>query len=436
MYTQSLPLSSTASDLRSGRLDLVTYIDETCKRLSEVDQHIMAMLPEEKRLDRLHMEAIELQKRFPYPKDRPPLYGILVAIKDIFPVDGFDTRVGSNLPAKLFQGPEALCVKLLRNAGALILGKAVTAEFAYIEPGPTCNPHNIKHTPGGSSSGSAAAVAAGICPLAIGTQTIGSTIRPAAYCGITGFKPSIHRIPTNGLIHFSRTADQVGLFTQDPVGMAIACSILCQSWRNIKIMDKAPKLGVPVGPYLDQADEDGLKAFEKQLKQLEKIGCKIKEIKIFDNIKEIVRIHNRMIYAEFVQEHKGLLLKFSRLLRPKTIEAIKIGQTVNEEELNEARNHCSKLRSQLELKMALKDIELWVCPPACGPAPLGLDSTGDPNMNLPWNHTGMPTITIPFGLNDENLPLGIQIISAFGSDEYLLKRSQWLMSKINNLMTK
>src|SRR5690606_13419755 len=143
--------------------------------------------------------------RVPARKRYPPLYGALVGVKDVFHVDGFVTRAGSKLPPELFAGPEAVCVKRLREAGALIAGKTVTTEFAFFEPGPTRNPHNVAHTPGGSSSGSAAAVAAGMCNLALGTQTIGSVIRPAAYCGIIGFKPSLNRIPTEGLVYFSRT---------------------------------------------------------------------------------------------------------------------------------------------------------------------------------------------------------------------------------------
>src|SRR5205085_3218841 len=125
------------------------------------------------------------------------------------------TRTGSQLPEELFVGPEATCVGLLREAGVIILAKTISTEFAYFEPGPTRNPHNLEHTPGGSSSGSAAAVAAGFCPLALGTQTIGSTIRPAAFCGIVGFKPTYGRISTDGLIKCAESLDTVGFFTQD-----------------------------------------------------------------------------------------------------------------------------------------------------------------------------------------------------------------------------
>src|SRR5690606_16531226 len=186
------------------------YLEQMCRRIDHIDPEVKAMLPESDRLHRLRAEAALLREQSQTPDDYPPLFGALVGVKDVFHVDGFVTRAGSEVPPELFAGPEAAVVRLLREAGALIAGKTVTTEFAYMEPGPTRNPHNLEHTPGGSSSGSAAAVAAGMVNLAVGTQTIGSVIRPAAYCGIVGFKPTLNRIPTEGLVYFSPTIDHVG----------------------------------------------------------------------------------------------------------------------------------------------------------------------------------------------------------------------------------
>jgi Asp-tRNA(Asn)/Glu-tRNA(Gln) amidotransferase A subunit family amidase len=216
-------------------MDLFAYIDEMCDRLEKLDPRIEAMLPEPDRRKRVLAEAKTLQTRYPDPARRPPLYGALVAVKDIFHVFGFVTKAGSVIPPELFAGPEAACVKMLRDAGALILGKSVTTEFAYFEPGPTRNPHNLTHTPGGSSSGSAAAVAAGLCVLSLGTQTIGSIIRPAAFCGVIGFKPTLGRVPTEGLVYFSRTLDQVGFFAQDMAGIELASSVLCRQWKPVPV---------------------------------------------------------------------------------------------------------------------------------------------------------------------------------------------------------
>lgn len=171
MFSLSTPqsLASTVTEFRTGQRDLLAYVQETCERIDAQEPHIQAFLPEQERRARLLEEAAALQARFPDPAQRPPLYGALLGVKDIFRTDGFPTQAGSQLPPELFAGPEASSVTALRQAGALVVGKTVSTEFAADEPGPTRNPHNLEHSPGGSSSGSAAAVAAGLCSLALGT---------------------------------------------------------------------------------------------------------------------------------------------------------------------------------------------------------------------------------------------------------------------------
>jgi Asp-tRNA(Asn)/Glu-tRNA(Gln) amidotransferase A subunit family amidase len=336
------------------------------------------------------------------------------------------------VPPELFAGPEATCVLWLREAGALIFGKSVTTEFAYFEPGPTRNPHNPEHTPGGSSSGSAAAVAAGFCPLAVGSQTIGSVIRPAAFCGVVGFKPTLNRIPTKGLVYFSRAVDQIGLFTQDMPGTALAATVLCQAWRRTPEPEALPVLGVPEGPYLEQAEPEGLNAFEHHLSKLQGIGCTIKRVPALSNIDELNDLHRRMVFAEFAREHDEMYAKHAELYRPRTVEIIEIGRKVSEDELITTRANCAQLRAQLEKIMAQAGIDLWVCPSASGPAPEGIQATGDPNMNLPWTHAGMPVITLPAGRAENGLPLGLQFVAPFGTDEYLMAWCQMLADRMGD----
>ena len=233
MYTSFLSLSETASKLRNGNIDLKSFINSICDRIDKVEPEILSLIPEENRRNRLLKDAEILIAKFPDKNKRPPFFGIPIGVKDIFRADGFETHCGSKLfPAKLLEGVEAACVTMLKEQGALILGKTVTTEFAYFEAGPTKNPCNITYTPGGSSSGSAAAVAAGITPFAFGTQTIGSVLRPAAYCGVIGFKPSYGRITTDGVIPFSQSADHIGFFTQDIDGCILASSVLCSNWKS------------------------------------------------------------------------------------------------------------------------------------------------------------------------------------------------------------
>jgi Asp-tRNA(Asn)/Glu-tRNA(Gln) amidotransferase A subunit family amidase len=426
MFINSAPLALSVEKLRAGHIDLLAYVDEMCDRLEKLDTRIEAMLPEPDRRGRVRSEAKELQARYPDPTSRPRLYGALVAVKDIFHVSGFVTAAGSEVPPELFAGPEATCVRKLRDAGAIILGKSVTTEFAYFEPGPTRNPHNLSHTPGGSSSGSAAAVAAGLCSLSLGTQTIGSVIRPAAFCGIIGFKPSHHRIPTAGLVYFSRTIDQVGFFTQDPGGAALAASVLCEPWNPVSPPATLPVLGVPTGPYLQQAELQGLKAFEQHLSRLEAMGCRIKRVPAWPHIGELNELHRRMIFAEFAREHAEIYAMHAPLYRRRTAEIIEIGTKVSDREMVAARANCATLRQELEAAMAQAGIDLWVSPSAPGPAPEGIQATGDPNMNLPWTHAGMPVITLPAGLAENGLPLGLQFVAPFGADERLMAWCQVL----------
>ncbi len=357
----SAPLVETAAALRSGQLDLFTYLNELCDCIDTYEPQIQALLPEPDRRERLLAEAQKLQERYPHPADRPPLYGIPVGIKDMFFVDGFPTRVGSQLPPELFTGEEGDYLKELRRAGVLILGKTVTTEFAYFEPGPTRNPHNLDYSPGGSSSGSAAAVAAGFCPLAIGTQVIGSTV--------------------------------LGIFTQDVEGMALVASLLCENWQPARssVSDVLPVLGVPEGPYLAQASPEALIAFEQQLVLLQKAGYTVRRVQaLLHDIEAINRRHSRIIFAHMAQVHAPWFEQYSSLYRPRTLAAVREGQEVSAQELAELLPGRLALHNELEMLMTQAGIDLWVCPPTTGPAPQGYASTGSPLMNLPWTHSGMP----------------------------------------------
>ena len=421
--THSAVLAETVASLRSGRLDLTAYVDGMCDRIDSQDPHIEALLPEPGRRARLKRDAETLRARF--PQNRPALYGALVGVKDIFRTDGFPTRCGSSLPPELFAGTEAASVSRLRGAGALILGKTVTTEFAHREPGPTRNPHNLAHTPGGSSSGSAAAVAAGFCTLALGTQTIGSVIRPAAYCGILGFKPSYGRISTVGVIPYSESCDHVGIFTQDLAGMVLAASILCDPWQSTHNSAR-PVLGVPEGPYLDQVTPEARAAFEKQISILEKAGYRILRLPAFEDIGAINRRHWKMTAAELAQVHARWFTRHEALYRPQTAATIREGQKVQAEELTRGRNSQSELRAELQSLMDRGGIDLWISPPAMGPAPEGISSTGNPSMNLPWTHVGLPTLTLPAGKAPNDLPLGIQLTARLMKDESLLAWAEGL----------
>ncbi len=285
-----------------------------------------------------------------------------------------------------------------------------------------------RHTPGGSSSGSAAAVAAGFCPLALGTQTLGSTIRPAAFCGVVGFKPSYGRIPTDGLVMFSESVDTIGLFTQDTAGMALAASLLCTNWHPLELAetDALPVLGVPDGPYLAQASPEGLSAFHAQLSLLENAGYTVRHVTVLEHIEAINYQHRRMAFGELARVHADWFARYETLYRPRTAEAIREGQSVREEELAAYRAGRSALRAELEGAMLQADIDLWVCPAAPGSAPEGISTTGNAILNMPWTYAGLPAITLPAGRSANGLPLGLQCVGRFMADERLMRWTEKL----------
>ncbi len=420
MLINSAPLSATADALRSGELDLHDYIDDLCDRIDAVDAQVQAFLPEPNRRHRLRAAADELLDAYPDPNDRPLLFGIAAGVKDIFHADGFVTRAGTAVPAEAFAGEQAAVVDNLLAEGGLLAGKTVTTEFAFFEPGPTRNPHNLAHTPGGSSSGSAAAVAAGLCPLAIGTQTIGSVIRPAAFCGIVGFKPSYDRIATPGTVYFSRTIDTIGLFTQDVAGMQLAAAALCDEWEEVALSeDDIPIIGVADGPYLRQASPAALTAFYRQLARLEEAGYTVWHVPTMLEIEEINEWHRELVFAEFAREHAARYRDHRQLYRPRTAEIIERGRKVGDERLESLRTFPYELRDRLEQQMQQAGIDLWVAPAAVGPAPAGIASTGDPILNLPWTCAGLPAVSVPGGTVGA-LPVGLQLVARFGDDELLL----------------
>ncbi|WP_421106271.1 amidase [Streptomyces sp. NEAU-S77] len=401
-------------------------MDDTHDRIEAADRPLRAFVPEPGRRDRLRREARAAAERWPDPADRPPLYGVPVGVKDIVHVDGLPTGAGSAVPAEALAGPQASLVDRLRAAGALVAGKTVTAEFAVTAPGPTRNPHNVEHTPGGSSSGSAAAVAAGMVPLAIGTQTIGSMIRPAAYCGVVGFKPTHGRIPADGVIPNAPTFDTVGLFAPHTAGLTPAAGVLCDDWRpgpdgGSPGEGPRPTLAVPTGPYLDRADAEAAEAFEEQVRRLADAGFPVLRVPFpadFDDLVARQRVINRY---EAARTHAAWFPRYGELYREQTATVIREGQGIGHEEYASALRARDRFRDRLPAAMDEEGIDLWITPAATGPAPRGLESTGDSIMSLPWSVAGVPALGLPAGRAANSLPLGMQCVARPGADERLLE---------------
>jgi len=416
-------LSKLVHLIRENQILPEQLIELYCEALEKTDRDVKAFLTEQDRKERLMSDLGDLIRKFPDPEKRPELFGIPVGVKDLFSVDGFPTKAGSELPAELFYSNEASCVIRLKNAGALILGKTVTTEFAYFQPGPTRNPLNLKHTPGGSSSGSAAAVSAGLCPLTLGTQTIGSVIRPAAYCGVIGFKPSQGRIATDGIVPFSPTLDQAGYFVKDLNDAIPAAEILLPDWnKDIELKDGNFVLGIPEGKYLQQAAPEILSLFQKDLRKLEQCGVSIRPFRMLDNVEEINTLHNTIMAKEFSLVHQNWFDKYEALYSRKSVELVIQGRAVRDFTYQEALTRRDEYIKKYSEIFSDNSVDLLLTPATQTLAPDSINSTGSPLMNLPWTFFGFPVLNLPGSAAGNGLIAGLQIVAPAGKDEELLHR--------------
>ena len=420
-------------DLRSGALTLSEFLWQVEARFIAREPFIHAFIPEESRFTRLQNDADALALRYPDLIKQPLLFGAVAGVKDIFHVGGFTTQAGSCLPSEVLQGKEAESVSRLKDAGALIFGKTVTTEFAYFSPGPTRNPHNPEHTPGGSSSGSAAAVAAEFCHLALGTQTIGSIIRPASFCGVVGLKPTYDRISREGVIPLSPSLDHVGFFVPDVEGTINAARDLYRDWDDLSEPLKKPVLGIPDGPFLQSASEEGLAHFESVCKLLENAGYELQHIQVMSDFAEIRARHDVIMSAEAEQVHKTWFEKYENLYSDKFAELIRRGQSITNAQLQTALAARDDFRAEIRRVFLDNNIDLWISSSTVGPAPKGLKSTGDPVMNLPWTQAGLPAMNLPAGKNQDGLPMGLQVVGNWYKDESLIFWAEDVEKVLNNL---
>lgn len=417
---ERLPLSAAAEELSTGRRSVRQFAEARLDHAAAVEPAIHSLMEDSERVERLEPALSKLAGIAAEQRAGLSLFGIPIGVKDIIQVDGFPTTAGSNLPPEALGGPEATLIRRLREAGAYPFAKTVTTEFAFSEPGPTRNPHGLDHTPGGSSSGSAAAVSAGIVPAALGTQTVGSVIRPAAFCGVFGFKPTYGRVPMDGVIPFSLSVDTLGWFTQDAAGLGLLASVLADDWQGVAAPRELPRIGIPTGPYLDQASPEALERVADAVAVFRASGIHVEEIPFLSDLPEVAERHQTMIAFEMAEIHAEWGRQYLSLYRPKTAEILKRGSAISRVSAEVGVAGRLKLRAEVRAALEARSLDLFLCPPAVGEAPRGLEWTGDPCMNLPWSHAGVPAATIPFGLGPGGLPLGLQLIAADGDDERLL----------------
>ncbi|AKH99552.1 amidase, Asp-tRNAAsn/Glu-tRNAGln amidotransferase A subunit [Hoeflea sp. IMCC20628] len=352
-----------------------------------------------------------------------PLAGIAIGIKDIF--DTFDQPTSYGSPAYEGHRPrvDAAIVDLARRRGATIIGKTATTEFAFLQPTVTVNPHNPAHTPGGSSSGSAAAVAAGMIPAAIGTQTGGSVVRPAAFCGIAGYKPSFRLLPTTGMKHFAPSLDTVGLFAAGVEDVALLAALL--TGRDLAHRADEPLIDpakIRVGLYqcalIEGADPAMRAALTKAADMAANAGFDVGDIGEPEALAQARNAHTTIQGYEAGLACGPDLARFADMLSPRLLHTLTEGQAITPQAYDAARK-LSK-RGRTTTTALFGQVDILLTPSAPGAAPLGLETTGDPRFNKLWTLMGTPTVNIP-GFKDENgMPLGIQAVARFGQDKMLL----------------
>jgi amidase len=429
-----LGLLDTLRAYREGRATVQDYVASCSTRIAQLEPAIQAW------------EWFDPSRAMADAEERAggiladlPLYGIPVGVKDIINTRGIPTRMGSRIYQTNVPSLSAWVVRRLEALGGLVMGKTVTTEFAFRTPGKTRNPWNTNHTPGGSSSGSAAAVAAGFVPVAIGTQTLGSVIRPAAFCGVVGYKPSFGAISRNGIHPFAPTNDTVGVFARSVADAAwFGACLMGQDNRDEATFIRGPlsTLHVPLEPLAHSprlaivrtskwplATDTQRAHFDECVARLASAGAQVKEIvlpKFFDDAWD-----NVMVIAASEAVKSFLLVESRHRIRlsPALQELLDRGRGVTPDQYARARAKRDHYREWLDGQLARVDALVTI--PAPGEAPEGLSSTGDHTFNSLWSQTGLPAVTIPSGRGPKGLPLGLQIVGGYRDDERALKVAAW-----------
>lgn len=372
-----------------------------------------------------------------------PLHGVPVGLKDIIDTADLPTENGTPLHAGRTPGDDAAAVQALRDAGAVIMGKTVTTELASFHPGKTRNPHNPEHTPGGSSSGSAAAVAAGMVPLAVGTQTNGSMLRPAAYCGVFGLKPTFGLISRAGVLSQSPPLDTLGVFarTVEDLGLIADCLTAFDArdrhmWprsrprlRETALAEPpvTPMLAFVKSPVWDRADDVTREAFAELT---EALGAQCDEVELPEIFDRTVELHRTLMLADIAKSYGPLQEKAPDKLSETLTGMIEEGRRVLAMDYNLARDWQSMLYGGLE--QVFERYDAILTPAAPGPAPKGLEATGSPIFNTLWTYTGVPAVSLPI-LEADGLPLGVQLVGPRREDGRLLRTANWLVTHLAQL---
>lgn len=432
---RALPVAELRNRLASGAVSAIDLAEDCIARIEAREHEVRAWAWFDAEYVRQQARAMDAYRISGRPVGA--LHGLPVGIKDIIDVRGMPTGNGFEPDTGRKPGRDSFVVERLKAAGAIIMGKTVTTELAFMHPSQTRNPRNLDHTPGGSSAGSAAAIADGMVPLAIGTQTGGSLIRPASFCGVTGFKPTFGSIPRRGVLPQSPSLDTFGVFAADPTGAAILAEVLyghdgedadtapAPHPRLYDIAGSAPPLKPVFAfaqvPGWETADQDTRDAFAELADAL---GEGVFHIELPPLFNDALAARQRIHFAELARCYHHYWRDAKDHLSVEVRAAIEEGNSVL------ARDYLSAFDLKTVLNAGLEEIfercDAIICPAAVGPAPHGLGSTGDPVFNGLWTFCGTPAVTVPLLAGSNGLPMGVQLIGPHGNDGRLLRTARWL----------
>jgi aspartyl-tRNA(Asn)/glutamyl-tRNA(Gln) amidotransferase subunit A len=422
-------LTELAASIADGRLSPVELVDRYLDRIDEVDEAVQAW----RQVDsvRARREAEVLAQEAKDGRLRGPLHGIPLGVKDIIDAAGLPSRCNSRSRADIAPASaDAEIVLQLKRQGMIVLGKLHTTEFAFFDPSPARNPHNIAHTPGGSSSGSGAAVASGMVPAALGTQTVASVNRPAAYCGISAFKPSTRSTSTHGIAPLAPSYDTVGFYGFSVDDATTLYEAAASPFATTRAASSARKPSVVVldDPHLGAATSEVRSSLSRAADLLGKAGHEVSTIASAVSFEQIFTLQRSTMLFELGRNYRYALDLAPGQIGEKFIAAVHDGLALNMERYLSERSTLDRLRGELLAAHGEADVFLW--PAAPDTAPEGIGWTGDPRFISPWTSIGGPIVTIPLATAKNGLPLGCIISSAPGTDAQMCSDARVIASVV------
>ncbi len=423
MASEELSLSAISERIRKRESSAIETTTFFLDRIARSDSRIQAWTTVDS--EGALRQAELLDKETEKNRYRGPLHGVPIGLKDIFETRGLRTTMGSSLFENHVPDRDAVVVGQLKEAGAIVLGKTVTAEFAYFDPGPTRNPWNLDHTPGGSSSGSAAAVAAGMCPVATGTQTAGSIGRPAAFCGIVGLMPTASRVSREGVFPNSWSLDHIGSFGRTVDDVSIMTSVMAgESLSNATALEgKNIRIGVVREFFQAHSTPEAWAVHQQLIDQLKRAGLGIRELSLPPTFGIAVAALRTIMRVELAAAHMDLHARHKNEYGAKLRGMIESGILLSATDYLRARR--LRRRYQREMLELFDGCNVILSPGACGTAPKGISTTGDPIISTPWTLADFPTLSLPVGLGPDRLPLGIQLSAAPLAEDRLIRTGKW-----------